>query len=153
MHIFFDSDLKKFFENIASTKEENIDYKLLSREITTPSKKTFSFLQKHGNLYDFLAILLENKSLDNAILLQVEFVDDLMNGFNVYKNINGANSATDLYLILPANPRKTVHDLFLNTPTDQYNKEIYLQAQKLFSLSQDIFKNVTTIGIIKRTKI
>ena len=55
----FDSDLKKFFENIASQEKDNINYKVL----ITPSKKTFSFLQKNGHLYDFLTNLLENKSL------------------------------------------------------------------------------------------
>ena len=59
----FDSDLKKFFEKIASQEKDNINYKLLPREITTPSKKTFSFLQKNSNLYDFLTNLLENESL------------------------------------------------------------------------------------------
>ena len=49
----FDSDLKEFFENLSSERKKN-DYKLLSREITTPSRKTFSFLQKHGNLHNFL---------------------------------------------------------------------------------------------------
>ena len=66
-------------------KKIYIDYKLLSREITAPFKKTFNFLQKHGNLYDFLTNVLENTSLNNVKLLQVEFLDDLMNGFNVYK--------------------------------------------------------------------
>ena len=42
----FNSGLEKFFEDIASQEKENTNYKLLSREITTPSKKTFSFLQK-----------------------------------------------------------------------------------------------------------
>ena len=122
-------------------KKKKIDYKLLSREITTPSKRTFSFLQKHGNLYDFLTNVLENKSLDNVRLLQVRFLDDLMNGFNVYKKNKEANSATDLYLYLLGNLRRTVYDLFLNTPTDKSNKEIYLQAQKLFSLRENILKN------------
>ena len=44
-----DSDLKNVFENIASQEKGNIDYKLLSREITTLPKKIFSFLEKHGN--------------------------------------------------------------------------------------------------------
>ena len=122
-------------------KKKKIDYKLLSREITTPSKRTFSFLQKHGNLYDFLTNVLENKSLDNVRLLQVRFLDDLMNGFNVYKKNKEANSAADLYLYLLGNSRRTVYDLFLNTPTDKSNKEIYLQAQKLFSLRENILKN------------
>ena len=118
----FDSDLKSFFENIASQGKENINYKLLSREIRKSSKKTFSFLQKHGNLYDFLNNVLENKSLDNIKLLQVGLLDDLMNGFSVYKKVKGANSATDLYLYLSGNWRKTVYGIFLDTPTDKYHK-------------------------------
>ena len=105
-------------------------------------------MQKHGNLYDFLTNVLGNISLNNIKLLQVGFFDDLMNEFNVYKKIKGANSATDLYLYLLRNPRRTVYDLFLNTPTDKYNKEIYLQVQKLFSLREDIFEKLTNKGII-----
>ena len=51
-------------------------------------------------------------------------------------------------LILLGNPRKTVYDLFLNTPIDKYNKDIYLQLQKLFSLRDNIFKKLTNKGII-----
>ena len=105
-------------------------------------------MQKHGNLYDFLTNVLGNISLNNIKLLQVGFFDDLMNEFNVYKKIKGANSATDLYLYLLRNPRRTVYDLFLNTPTDKYNKEIYLQVQKLFSLREDIFEKLTNKVII-----
>ena len=83
----FDSDLKKLFENFASQEKENIDYKLFSREIKTPSKNTFSFLQKHGNFYYFLTNVLENTSLNRVRSLQVKFLDDLMNEFNVYKKI------------------------------------------------------------------
>ena len=129
-------------ENIASQEKENIDYKLLSREITTPSKKPFSFLQKHGRLYKFLTNVLKNKSLDNVKLLQVGLLDELMNGFNVHKKIKGANSATDLYLYLLGNPRRTVYDFFLNTPRNLFNKEIYLQVQKLFSLRENIFEKL-----------
>ena len=46
-------DQKGFFKDIASEEKENIDYKLLLRQILTPSKESFSFLQKHGNLYNF----------------------------------------------------------------------------------------------------
>ena len=105
-------------------------------------------MQKHGNLYDFLTNVLKNKSLDNARLLQVRFLDDLINGFHVYKKIKGAKSATDLYLYLLRNPRRTVYDLFLKTPTDKYNKEIYLQAQKLFNLREDISKKLTNERIL-----
>ena len=111
-------------------------------------KRHLVFLQKHGNLYDVLTNVLENKSLDNVKLLQVGFLDDLMSGFNVYKKIKGANSAIDLYLYLLRNPRRTVYDLFLNIPTDKYNKDIYLQTlfiyrQKLFGLREDILKKLT----------
>ena len=71
-----------------------------------------------------------------------------MNGFNVYKKIKGANRAKGLYLYLLGNPKRTVYDLFLNTPTDKYNKEMYLQVQKLFSLREGIFKKLTNKGII-----
>ena len=71
-----------------------------------------------------------------------------MNGFNVYKKIKGANSATDFHLYLLGNPIRTVYHLFLNTPTDKHNKEIYLQVQKLFSLRDNIFKKLTNKGII-----
>ena len=78
----FDSDLKYFFENIASQEKQNIDYKLLSGQITAPSKNAFSFLQKYGNLYNFLTNAVGNTSLNNVKLLQVGFLDDLMDGFS-----------------------------------------------------------------------
>ena len=111
-------------------------------------KKTFSFFENHGNRYDFLTSVLENTSLNYIRSLQGKFSDDLMNGFNVYKKIKGANSVTNLYLYLLGNPKRTVYDLFLNTPTDKYNKEIYLQVQKLFSLREGIFRRLTNKGII-----
>ena len=123
-HIF-GADLKKFSENIVSQEKENIDYKLLSRKITTPSKNTFSFLQKLSNFYVFLTNVLDNKSLNKVELLHVGFLDDLMNGFNVYKKIKGENSTTDLYLYFLGNPGRTVYNLYLNIPTDKYTKEIY----------------------------
>ena len=83
----FGPDLKKFSENIISQEKENNDYKLLSRKITTPSKNAFSFLQKHSNLYVFLTNVLENKSLNKVRLLQLGFLDDLMNAFKVYKKL------------------------------------------------------------------
>ena len=45
-------------------------------------------------------------------------------------------------------PKTSVYHLFLNTPTDKYNKHIYLQAQKLFILSENIFKMLTNTGVI-----
>ena len=73
-------------------------------------------MQKHGNLYDFLTNVLENTTLDKVRSLQVRFLDDLMNGFNVYKQIKQANSATDLYLYLLGNLRRTVYDLIFKHP-------------------------------------
>ena len=110
--------------------------------------KRLNFLQKHGNLYDVLTTVLENTSLNNVRLLQVGILDDLMNISNVYKKIKNANNASDLYLYLLGNPRKTVYDIFLNSPTDKYNQKIYLQAQKLFSVREVIFKKLTKKGIL-----
>ena len=77
--------MEEFFKDVASEEKETIDYKLLSRQITTLSKKTSSFL--HGHLYHFLTTVLENKSLDNIKLLQVGFLEDLMNGFQIRQKI------------------------------------------------------------------
>ena len=46
------------------------------------------------------------------------------------------------------NLKRTVYNVFLNTPTDKYNKEMYLQTQKLLSLRQDIFKKLTNKRIL-----
>ena len=51
-----------------------------------------------------------------------------MNGFNIYKKIKGANKAAGLYLYLLVNLKRTVYNVFLNTPKDKYNKEMYLQT-------------------------
>ena len=130
-------------------KKKNIDYIVtFKKNYYTLSKKTFIFLQEHGNLYDFLTNVLKNESLNHVRSLQLKFLDDLMNGFNVYKKLKGANSATDPYLYLLENANRTVYDLFLKTPTDKYNKEICLQVQKLFSLRESIFKKLTNKRII-----
>ena len=63
------------------------------------------------------------------------------------KKIKEANSATDLYLYLLGNPRRTVYDLFFNTLANKYNKEVYLQVQKFFSLREDNFKKLTNKGV------
>ena len=55
----------------------------------------------------------------------------------------------DLYLKLHANVNRTIHDIFLNKPTDKYNKKIYLQAKILFDLRDKIFKKLLYKGIIK----
>ena len=136
----FDSDLKEFFNYIAS-EEQNIDYKLLSRKFFLSSKKSFSFLYKYGDLYEFWINVLNDKSLEKVKLQQAEFLKDLMNGFEVWKTIKKPKNelnykAKDFYLILLGNLNKTVNDIFLNTPADKHNKEIYLQAQILFNLRE-----------------
>ena len=137
-----------------SEEEENIDYKLLSRQILTPSRKTFSFLQNHGNLYNFWINVLDHKSSDKVRLQQVEFLTDLMNGFKVYKKFGKSKEKLDykaknLYLILLGNPNKTVNNIFLNTPSDKHNKKISLQAQILFNLREKNFKKLFNKGIIR----
>ena len=48
-------------------------------------------------------------------------------------------NASDLYLLLLANQKRTVDNLFLNTPTDKHDKEIYWQAKILFNLRENFF--------------
>ena len=77
-----------------------------------------------------------------------------MNGFKVYKTIKKPKKklnykAEDLYLLLLGNQNKNVNNLFLNTPTDKHNKEIYLQTQILFNLRETIFKKLFNKGIIR----
>ena len=110
--------MKEFLKAIASEEKENIDYKLLSRQILISPKKSFSFFQNHGDLYNFFINALYNESLDCAKLLQAGFLKDLMNGFKVNKKIEKSNEAKDLYLILLGNQNKTVNDIFLKTHTD-----------------------------------
>ena len=146
--------MKEYFKDIASEEEENIDYMLLSRQILTPSRKIFSFLQKHGDLYSFWINVLDNKSLDNVKLLQLGFLKDMMNGFKVYKRIIKSKkksdyNAKDLYLFLLANKNRTVNNIFLDTPSDKHNKEIYLQAQILLNLRGKNFKKLVNKKIIK----
>ena len=125
----FDSDLKEFFNYIVSEEEKNIDYELLSRQILIPSKNIFSFLHQYGDLYSFWINLLDHKSSDDFKLQQVEFLKDLMDGFEVYKTIkkpkNELNYKSEgLYLILLGNPNKTVSNIFVKTPTNKSNKKI-----------------------------
>ena len=103
-------------------------------------------MQKHGDLCSFWITVLGNKRLANVILLQVRFLEDLINGFDVYKKFMKSKEkidykAKDLYLFLLANQSKTVNKLFLNTTTDKRNKEIYLQVQILFNLREKMLKN------------
>ena len=136
----FDSDLKEFFKDIAFEEEKNIDYQLLSKQILILSKNMFSFLDKYCDLYNFCINLFYNKiNLDDFKLQQVEFLKDLMNGFEVYKKIKKPNeklnyNAENLYLLLLGNLNKTANDIFLNKPTDKHNKETYSQGKILFDL-------------------
>ena len=103
-------------------EKKNIDYNLLSRQMLTPSKKTISFLQKYGDLYNFCySLLLHSMSLDEFKSQQIKFLKVLMNGFNIYKTIkkrkNESNyEAEDLYLKLLGNLNRTANDILLNTP-------------------------------------
>ena len=47
------------------------------------------------------------------------------------------------------NPNKTVNNIFLNTPKDNHNKKIYLQAKILFNLSEEFFIKLFNKGIMK----
>ena len=150
----FDSDLKECLNYIASEEEKNIDYKLLSKQILIPRKNIFSFSHKYGDLYNFWIGMLNHKSSDKVNVQQVEFLKDLMNGFEVYKIIkkpkNESNyKAEDLYLLLLGNPNKTVNDLFLNTPKGNHNIKIYLQVKKLFNSREKSFKKLFNKGIIR----
>ena len=134
----FDSDLKNLFKILHLKKKRILITNYFQEKLQHRLKKLI-FLQKHGNLYDFLTNVLKNTNLNRVRSLQEKFLDDLINGFNIYKKIKGANSAKDLCLCLLGNPNRTGYDLFLKTPKDKYNKDIYLQAQKLFSLRESIF--------------
>ena len=138
-----DSDLKKLFDYIVS-EEKNIDYKLLSRQILISSKNIFSFLHKYGDLYKFWSNLFDKMNLKKVKLQQVEFLKGLMNGFEVYKTIKKQKKesnykAGDLYLLLLGNKNKTVNNIFLNTPRNKHNKEMYLQAKILFNFREKNF--------------
>ena len=65
-----------------------------------------------------------------------------MNEFEFYKKFKKPKeyNAGDLYLLLLRNQKYTVNDIFLKTPTNKQNKQIYLQAQILFNLKEKIFK-------------
>ena len=67
----FYSYLKEFFKDIVFEEDDNVDYKLLSRQILTLFKKSCSFLQKHDDLYNFWINVLDHKSSDNVKLQQV----------------------------------------------------------------------------------
>ena len=87
-------------------------------------------MQKYVNLYNFWITVLHNKSVNNVKLLQMKFLEDLKNGFKIYKKFKKFGkkldyNASDLYLLLCANQKGTVDNLFLNTPTNKHDKETY----------------------------
>ena len=101
-------------------------------------------MQKHGDSYNFSINVLDHKSSDKVKLQQVEFLKDLMNGFEVYKKYKKSKKkldykTEDFYLLLLANQNRTVNNIFLNTPKDKH-KEIYLQAKILFNLREKKIK-------------
>ena len=54
------------FLKILSEEEKNINYNLLLKEISLPSKDFFSFFGRYGDLYEFcLALFEENMYVDN----------------------------------------------------------------------------------------
>ena len=70
-------------------------------------------------------------NLDDVKLQQLEFLKDLMTGFEVYKTIKKSKKelnykAEDLYLLLLGNKSKTINNIFFDTPTDKHNKKSLL---------------------------
>ena len=57
----FDLDLKNFFKYLTSEEEKNINNNLLSKEISLPSRDTFSFFGRYGDLHEFCFALFEEK--------------------------------------------------------------------------------------------
>ena len=57
-------------------------------EISPPSKESFSFFNRYGDLYQFCVTLLFDKSINSndIILEQTEFLQDLMNQFEIPEN-------------------------------------------------------------------
>ena len=60
-------------------------------------------------------------NLDDVKLQQLEFLKDLMTGFEVYKTIKKSKKelnykAEDLYLLLLGNKSKTINNIFFDTP-------------------------------------
>ena len=146
----FDSNLKNVFKDIPSEEEKNINYNLLSKEISLPSKDAFSFFDRYGDLYEYcFALFEENIYADDIKSEQIKFLKDLVNGYKVHKRFERFKHINDLYLNLHANARRTVHDIFLKNPTDKYNKKIYLQAKILFDLTENFFEKLLHKGIIK----
>ena len=74
----FDSDLKNFFERIASQEKKNIDYNLLSKKILLPSGDVLNFFNEYNDLYNFWTdALLENTNNNKIRLQKINFLKDL----------------------------------------------------------------------------
>ena len=81
-------------------------------------------MHKYGDLYKFWINLLENVNLDDVKLKQVEFLKDLVNGFEVYKTVKKRKKellykAEDLYLLFLRNKSKTVNKKIIKSCSDQ----------------------------------
>ena len=115
----------------------------------------FTFLISMVICMIFGHVLLKITDRNKIISQQVNFLKDLMNGFNVYKNIMKPKGESDykaenLYKKLLGAPNKNVDEiLFLKSSMDQYKKEFYLKAKMLFDLRKDIIKKLSNKGIIK----
>ena len=145
----------KNFLKILSLIKNNISITIYWK-FTTPSGNTINILQKYGDLYNFwYSLLLNDKSLHEIKLQQINFLRYLINtgGFGVYPNISESkkkskHKAENIHLLLLGNPNKNFNDmLYLKAPTDQYNA-VYLQARLLFDLRKEIYKRLTSKGII-----
>ena len=150
----FDLDLKEFFSCIALQEEKYIDYNLLSEKISLPSGDVLNFFKKYSDLYNFWTSALVGYSSNDIKSQQRNFLKDLLNGFNVYKNIlkpkkKSNYEAEDLYLKLLGRPDKTVNDMLFLKNLDKYKKEIYSQAKTLFDLREGIFKKLVDKEIIE----
>ena len=76
--------MKRFFNYIVDQEKQNIDYSILSNEISLPSGDVLDFLNKYNDLYNFCTDAFLDTSLDNSKSQQVNFLKDLMNEFSVY---------------------------------------------------------------------
>ena len=136
--------MKEFFNRIAFQEEKYIHYNLLSEQILLPSGNVLNFFNRYGDLYNFwTSVLLNYASSNDIISQQVNFLKDLMNGFNVYKNITklknkSHHKAGDLYLKLLGNLHNNVGDILFNKSRDE-RREIYSQAKILFHLREQVF--------------
>ena len=109
--------MKKNFNCIAFQEGEHIDYNLFLEDILLPSGDVLNFFNEYRDLYDFwIDVILKHSNINDIKSQEVNFLRDLMNGFNVYKNISKPkkklnHEAEDLYLMLLENPSKSFDDV------------------------------------------